>query len=257
MPSLYDDGWRQGVILRARLQTYGIVLAGRDQPQIDVRDHELWIVVSQDCDLDGMNVDLDVDSVELRPVFDEEPPPTLGIRSRKLLLVRGQPYYLQADSRRAMISPASLLAIRRGEPDCRQEWLDDARLTALKTWLGKRYDRPAVPPEFVPLARAIARAVNDNRQNIAVDDVREIFAQFGEGNPVTVSLFAMIEDNGDGHAVAAWLGDVARAIPADLGIVDAIEVGTAAEISFSVVENSFSVDASDVTWRGPAPRGAR
>lgn len=219
-------------------------------------EHNLWIVVTQDCDLDGMEPDDDVDSVELRLVFDEEPPPTLGIRSRKLLLVRGQPYYLQADSRRVTISPASLMAIHRARPDSREERLDEARLTALKTWLGKRYDRPAVPPEFVPVAKAIAKVVSDNRQNRAVDDVREIFAQFAAGDPVTVALFALIVDDGDGGAVEAWLAGVAQSIPAALGIVDTIEVGTTAELTISILENSFSVDASDITWRGPAPRGA-
>jgi hypothetical protein len=244
------------VFLRAHLQAHGIVLAGGDRPQVDILEHDLWIVATQDCDLDGMDPADDVDSVELRPVFNDDPPPTLGIRSRKLRLVRGEPYYLHAESRRAMVSPASLLTIHRADPDCREEWLDDARLTALKTWLGKRYDRPAVPPDFVPLARAIASAVNENRRNRAVDDVRDIFAQFGETDPVTVALFAVIEDDGDRDAVLTWLADVARGVPADLGIVDTIEVGTTAEISFSVVENSFAVDASDITWRGNAPRGA-
>jgi hypothetical protein len=66
LPSLYDEGWRQGVILRGRLQAHGIVLAGGDEPQVDVREHDLWIVVSQDCDLDGLDVDLDVDLSAIR-----------------------------------------------------------------------------------------------------------------------------------------------------------------------------------------------
>jgi hypothetical protein len=148
-----------------------------------------------------------------------------------------------------MISPASLEAIHHEFPGCREEWLNDVRLNALKTWLGKRYDRPAVPPELVPLARAIADAVHANRRNWAVDDVRDIFAQFEGTDPIRVSLFGMIEDDGDRAGVERLLADVAQAIPADLGIVDIIEVGTTTEISFGIVENSVVIDTSDLTWR--------
>jgi hypothetical protein len=252
LPKLYDRGWRQGTLLRAELEAHGWVVGDGDQPRVDPLQHGLWIVVTQDCDLNSLDEADDVTSVELRPVFEENPPQTLGIRSRMLKLMPGMPYYLQAQSRREMISPAGLVKLTKD----REKLLDDVRLTALKTWLGKRYDRPAVPDGFVPLAKAIATAMKGHRHDRILDGVRDVLVQFADGDTIRVSMFAVVTDEANKDEVERLLAEIAQDIPAELGIVDDIAVGTSAEVSLKVIEDSFAVDATDITWRGEAPRGA-
>jgi hypothetical protein len=52
------------------------------------------------------------------------------------------------------------------------------------------------------------------------------------------------------------LVDAALAIPPALGVMAAIEVGTAAEVSFDVIETSYAVDLTKITWGRGLPEGA-
>ena len=47
------------------------------------------------------------------------------------------------------------------------------------------------------------------------------------GHPVRFSLFAVLERADDEQEAREWLSEIARAIPADLGVADQIEAATA------------------------------
>jgi hypothetical protein len=59
--------------------------------------------------------------------------------------------------------------------------LPEQRLLALKLWLGRRYDRPAVPQALVPLMKMLAKALtkNSTRKN-ALANVRDVFVAIDE-----------------------------------------------------------------------------
>jgi hypothetical protein len=133
------------------------------------------------------------------------------------------------------------------------------RKRAFTIWLGKRYDRPAVPPHLMSLARQIAVVVTARRNRPRGAPVRDVLMQFDEAaNPTRFSLYAIVENDADEDGVRSWLSEVALEIPSDLGVADRIEVAAASGISLQLVEDSYSADVSQVTWRpnNPDPEGA-
>ena len=78
------------------------------------------------------------------------------------------------------------------------------------------------------------------------------------GHPVRFSVFAVLERADDEQEAREWLSEIARAIPADLGVADQIEAATAEGISFHLIETSYAADVTQLTWRpgSPEPEGA-
>lgn len=214
--------------------------------------HGLWLVVTQDCDLDRLAEDESQPVVELRPVFDENPPTQLGLRSRQLLL--DIPYYVEAQSGRTMVSPAALtVSIASGST---RSLVSDDRRLALKIWLGLRYDRPAVPEEFGLLARAIAEQIKQKKHRPLARKIRDVLVQFEPGDPTFYSLYAIIVTEVDRDDVETWLSGIALSIPTAVGVSHTIQAITPDETSLTLIESSYSVDASDITWRNQGPEGA-
>ena len=58
------------------------------------------------------------------------------------------------------------------------------------------------------------------------------------------------------EAVRIWLADAATRIRPDLGVVAHVQVGTSARTSLELVETSYAVDLSQLTWSGTDPTGA-
>lgn len=255
MASLYEEGWRQGSILEATLPLDAVVLGPTGHPERRQGEHNRWVVATQDCDLDQTDSTEIEPSVELRPVFLDEPPRDWGIRSAKFLLTDTE--YVHSVSPRPLASAAVLGAlVARG---ARRRDLDSARRQAFTTWLGLRYDRPAVPPTLIPLAKQSANVVTRHRYRSVARRVRDVLMQFDESAPpARFSLFAILVDEDDEQEVREWLADIAQAIPATLGIADQIEAATAAGISFQLIETSYAADVSSLTWRrgDPEPEGA-
>lgn len=249
MTTLYGAGWRQGTFATG---SFDIVLHRKDEAVVETV--ERWIVVTQDCDL--ANADIDDDgprfAVELRPVRTAEPPSDLGIRSRLFLFQRGQPEHLRAEDSRLHLSPCRLAQCTITST------LAPERALALRTWLGLRYDRPAVSPDWVDVMRAITRLIGARRAGGL--HVHDVLVQASTSDPPTVDVTAVVED-GPGTAAwktgaRQWLGEIAASLDPELGTVGRIEALTKAEISLALVESSWSADVSQITWGKGAPRGA-
>jgi hypothetical protein len=281
-PSLYSTGWRQGSMFEYTLALNGVVLrvaaqqpsltrrglfrfvrrtvarlSHRDQPEAEQGPvprssaHGFWIVSSQDCTLDQTDVGEPEPVVELRPVFAENPPTDWGIRARKFLL--DQNHYVDDYAPRTSIAPAALHYI--GEQGHLGTPLPSERALAFKTWLGFRYDRPAVPPDRVELAKQIAEAVRALRQP-AIPVVRDVLMQFSPGDPPEYALVAVILDPADKPLVRSWLADIALRVPLHLGTASRLEAVTTREVSLHLLENSYAADVSQITWRRTGPQGA-
>jgi hypothetical protein len=195
--------------------------------------HGLWVVATQDCDLDRADTGDPDPGIELRPLFTRDPPPDWGIRSARLRLTDHE--HAEANAPRLTISPQVLTTIL--ESGAARREVEFARRQAFTTWLGLRYDRPAVPDHLVPLARRISTEVARNAHRTITARVRDVLMQFDEdGDPVRYSLFAVLNGPDDEGDVRAWL----------------------ARIAFSTIESSYSADVSLVTWRRdrPDPEGA-
>jgi hypothetical protein len=250
--SLYDRGWRQGSLLTAALPIDTIVLGATGEPERDQQTHERWVVVTQDCDLDRCEDDEQLSTIELRPALNEQPPSERGIRAAKFLLSGTE--YLHSTSPRAMVSAAVLMRCDRDEP---QLTPDERR--ALKTWLGLRYDRAAVPREFEELAKAVATEVERKRHREIGKKVRDVLMQF-DGPPTAPRFFltAVLENAADQDEVRTWLSSIAQDIPIDRGVAAGLDAAPASMISLELIETSYAANLSHLTWRpgSSTPEGA-
>lgn len=135
----------------------------------------------------------------------------------------------------------------------------EARSRAFAVWLGLRYDRPALPPELVPLARRIAEEVCRRQGRVVAARVRDVLMLFDEDpEPIRYSLFAILEEASDEVLVREWLAGIASRVPPEMGIGDQFEAVTAERISLQLVEQSYAADVTQLTWRPsePEPTGA-
>ncbi len=246
---LHSMGWRQGSILAAELPaTYLTVSEGLVESTTET--FERWVVCTQDCDLSASAVSSQLPIVELRPVLTDDPPGDMGIRSRRFLLLDG--HYVDSSAPRCVVSPAVLAKydLTRESP------LAEARARAFKTWLGLRYDRPAVPDHLVDLSREVAKRCGSRGGRATGEQVHDVLMQFDdEGNPPKVALFAVIGDEADRELVRTWLSDSATRVRPELGVVAYIDVGTRAETPLELVETSYGADLSQLTWGGSEPTG--
>lgn len=256
MASLYEEGWHQGTIFEAALPLDAVVLSeASGRPERRMGTHHRWVIATQDCDLDQTETTGPEPTIELRPVYTNNPPQDWGLRSAKLRLTDGD--FVQSASSRALVSAAVLTALKADGVATYEPPFNRRR--AFTIWLGKRYDRPAVPPQLVPLARQIAAALNAKRNRLTGAQVRDVLMQFDEAaSPTRFSLFAVLEDDADEHEVRSWLSTIALEIPSELGVADRIEAATASGISLELIEDSYSADVSQLTWRpnNPDPSGA-
>ena len=218
-----------------------------------ISDVTTWVIAQQDCDLVLADESSNIANVEVRPVISVSPPKDWGIRSRFFRLVGD--LHVEADAPRNHVSPRLLLELgaERHEPG-----MSDDRIRGFKTWLGLRYDRPAVPEELVPLAQEISRVATKNRRAAATDQMHDLLMQFDlSSRPYRYKLFAVIMPTADRETVRAWLGTIGTEVSAELGTLAAYEIGTKAQTSLELLEDSFSANLSSITWRGESPVGAQ
>lgn len=254
--SLHEERWRQGTVLQLELPTLSIASGTMQRKPISHMDvHGLRLVASQDCTLDRAKPMSNTPTIELRQVLDNQPPAHWGIRARKFLLDREHGHYLVDDRPTNIVSPR-LLSLA-GE-EARLYALSEDRVLALKTWLGNRYDRPAVPPELGPIARSVAQSIEEVSDRDAAKMVRDVYMMFDiVDGLMQFSLCAVTLDNADPKDVREWLAEGAHLIPVELGVAARLEVGTASEVTLDVVESWYCADLSQLTWGvQPGPHGA-
>jgi len=270
MTSLYQLGWRQGSAIIASLEA---AIAHSDEGAAETLtiSHDHWIVASQDCDLAAIDSDSNDARIELRPVYEKESGPDFdrgapnvwGIRSRKFRLNTARDF-VHAESMKLMVAPALLYRYA----GTRYSVISEERRTAFTSWLGRRYDRPAVPEDLVTLAVAVSKLASKGSRPVR-DHVHDLLMTFDvERTPTGVTLFAIVcdPDHGEeccpsgcsGHHVddaRAWMSEVAQALDVQLGIVTSIEAASRAGTSIMILESSYSADVSDITYRGGAASG--
>jgi hypothetical protein len=253
--TVYAAGWRQGTVLQADINVVSTVRNPASGAADELRhSHSLWALVTQDCNLFRMKVSVNTPVVELRQVHDSSPPGHEGIHARKFLLDSSLGHYIIDDKPSAFVSPRLLCDSSLSTLLYK---LSEARVLALKTWLGNRYDRPAVPNDLVPLARAIAEAVKSSGGRELADQVRDVYMQFEEtGADIKFSLYGVISEDADRAKTREWLAECALQVPVDLGVPSIIEATPASQISLATVETSYCADLSQLTWLGEEAAGS-
>jgi len=252
VPSLYANGWRQGTLLTAEVPAGGIVLDTSGRIVRQERIHDSWVVTTQDCDLNGWEATTGEPLVELRPVFELTTPADWGILSRRLLLSDG--FYITSDEPPAYVSPAVITAI---DPHGPVRAIAPERAVALKTWLGYRYDRPAVPDHLVPLAKEIATRARRRSGRVFATELHDVLIQFDDTSaPPRFLLFAVVRDGADREEARRWLTTVGAAVPFAVGVLAGVEAAYKADTPLDLVESSYPADVTQLSWPGPEPHGA-
>jgi hypothetical protein len=254
LASLHSAGWRQGSFLRHKLPADSIVAGEDGKPTRLTVEHNLWVVVSHDCDLAWADKKAETPLIELRPIYTANPPKPLGLRSKQLRLEKAADWYLEAQSPRGMVTPAALTAMAGAGAGVLENVLSPGALIRLKSWLGRRYDRPAVPDDLVDLGRAICTAVKAHESDPLLTRIREIFWQFERGEPVRFSLYALIEHEDDTEKAEEFLAAVALDVPVHLGVSDEQVARTASKFTLELLETSLTADLSDLTWSQGEPQ---
>ncbi|MHB8312458.1 MAG: hypothetical protein ACYDD0_04050 [Candidatus Dormibacteria bacterium] len=210
--------------------------------------------MTQDCDLAWWETTLTEPLVELRarhPVPD--PSAEWGIRSRLLRLNDTECVF--GDEPPIHLPPAALVALTDGTPQ--PGVLTSDRTLALKTWLGYRYDRPAVPPHLVDLARDIAERAQRPSQRHFTPELHDVLMQFDDQSaPPRFVLFAVVRDEADKDAARRWLTEVGAAVPRHLGVLAGLDAGNRSETSLELLETSYAADLTRLSWPGPKPHGS-
>jgi len=166
----------------------------------------------------------------------------VGIRSERFLFAPEA--VLSAQSPRVMITGAALAALR----DQRRENLSDDVARMLKTWLGFRYDRPAVPQEYLPLAKRIASELSKKKHKDIEPLMRCILMAFAAAHPPEVEIYAVIYDADATAKVEEWLNaTLSLAISPDIGVVTRVEALTQDRVSLTVLERTYAADLSQLS----------
>lgn len=253
MQDLYSQGWRQGSVFLADLEVNFVDLSADGTFGSGRRSFQTWIVCSQECELSTASTESTDPVVEIRPVLPTEKPTAWGVRSR--LFRVSETEAVAGDHPRTHITPVALEAARV----TRRPALPDGHAKAFKTWLGRRYDRPALPPALVDIGQEVARRCDTRGAAKIGERVHEVLMQFDESkSPPHVALFAILtDDSEDQHAeeVRRWLSDASRRIDTDLGVVAHIAAATRSMTSLGLIETSYAADLSQMTWGTDTPRG--
>lgn len=243
--TLYIAGWRQGSVLSAIIPTLSVVKGSGQICEERRTEHGTWVIVTQDCTLAREDARSNTASIEIRQVLDSNPPLSWGISSRRFLLDDVTGHYIVDGKPAGYVSPRLL----ESDVVAKLYNLSNHRVLALKTWLGRRYDRPAVPDELVPLAKAIAEVFHDDRKRLVGHAVREVYASYDASyDPPAFSLYAVIVDEADPDIVREWLAEGALEVRADLGTASELEALRSNEASIQLVESTYCVDLSLLTW---------
>lgn len=237
--------------MEAELPAAGFTLDDQGQLRACSGTHRAWVVASQDCDLNDWEITRIEPLVELRArIIAEGPDTEWGIRSRVVRLTETEG--VNSDSPPLRISPAALVAVSRPT-----DVIAPARAIAFKTWLGRRYDRPAVPDDQVELAKDIAKRAKRPSQRGHAENLHDVLIQFDDRTmPPTFLLFAVIVDGTDREVSRRWLMDVGMAVPDRLGVLGGVDVGYRSETSLELIESSYSADLSALSWFRSEPHGA-
>lgn len=251
-------GWQQGCRLALALPLDHVqVEHGHVAYRREI--HDAWVLVEQDCDLAWNAVSGSGSLIELRPVFHDDPPADWGIRNARFLLDHSGAY-IRAEAPSVRVTPDVVLLA--GHDTCALP--SSAR--RLKTWLGLRYDRPAVPEQFVNLARDIAARLRKRKNKPAGHRVRDILAtfDFAPDGKIEYRLIAVVpyaEADADPELVQVtrdWLSAVVLSVPEVLGMPMAVDAYRDDQVSLAFLEQAFALDVSSVSWpaAAPGPRGS-
>jgi hypothetical protein len=272
LPSLHDLGWRQGFLVTASLTAQVYTIEDGVQRTSELV-HGLWLLAEQDCDLAQTDVGDIAKQFELRAVRYHEGDIPRGITGGRMRINATQ--CVHALDIVTKVTATWLAANFENaisvDPETRRE---------VKTWMGYRYDRPAVPAAISKIHTRIQKlakfARTEPQQNVAqknwsrldLGKVRDLLVGYeetaGQGK-VRANLYAIAKEERDVVELQAWVERIRDAVedtePFIVFMVDARDPDNTPisllETAYSVYGDSHSLTkaADDVEDGGGGGRG--
>jgi hypothetical protein len=234
--NLHGDGWRQGSLIQATLKAQVLDNDGREQT-VDF-EHDLWFLATQDCDLAQTKTTDATKKLELRPIFAKEKTDAVdGIRSKVVKVT--DDLVLRADSPRIMLTARALTALKNKREDLK----DETRRREIKTWLGLRYDRPAVPELFVPTAKVLLEVLGPVEQFNG--KVRDILVYYHD--PMRVNLFVVLRARDDKKEIQDWLDEKIGELLDNALVVSGRHVEHSSATPFEVIETYYGLFSDELS----------
>lgn len=240
-PSLYAEGWRQGSLIRETMVVHYIDL--RDNAIVDCNEQfDYWLLATQDCDLEQTPCTNSARQFELRPVLPRLKDDKLdGLRSRTIIVKDG--FVLRSDSKKLTLTARALNSMKAK----REDDLEDERRVQIKTWLGLRYDRPAIPIQFVALGDRLRTAFIVEMPPELVGVVRDVWIYFDDDH--TVRLFAILVDAQKHRAqdVTDWVDDVISLLSDETIIVAERHIEPPERTPLSILQTYYGLGLSELS----------
>ncbi len=267
---LIDRGWRQGVLFDAPWARFrwneapplegGSPLPGRDERPVKP-DREELVLVTQDCDIRSRDEQY-VEAMICKR--DRKLAAKVGLNSTRWFVVDEEQTLIASAAYRLPIKKESILSITPrpwpGSP---------VRLIHFTEWLGRRYDRPAVPDTqrdayVVPVLWALQKqeAEHPDRAAALTRAVHELRASIPtrQEPPFDIDLIVLVKDDVDpaGADAIGMVEDLVRA-ELDPALVDLQEVKVRNEDEFSLRQSrlSYVLYLDDFTYEGDEVHGAQ
>lgn len=240
MPSLFEEGWRQGSLLKASLtvRSYDLV-----DGKITPSDHEfgMWTVVTQDCDLHSTQCTDRNRQIELRPVFPSAGVRVDGIRSRWARITPD--FVLNADSQKLTMTARALHSLQ----EFRDDSADELRRREIKAWLGLRYDRPAVPEPFDRMASKVLHPQLFGALPPALDGkIRDVLVSYE--SETEVRLWVVLRDGDDRLRCLEWIDGVAQFLRREHGItILERQAEDARRTPYAIVEGYHGLNSAELS----------
>jgi|SRR5271165_6229117 len=246
-PSLHAEGWRQGSLIRETMTVHYLDID--DGAVVDRSEQfDLWLLVTQDCDLAQTPRTNTTRQFELRPVLARTADDKLdGLRSRTIIVA--DDFVLRSDSKRLTLTARALTSLKGKREDA----LDEDRRIQIKTWLGMRYDRPAIPERFVPLGTRLKEAFIDGLPDDLIGVVRDVWVYFEDDN--SARLFVILVDLEKGRApdVRDWIDDVIGSLNDERVVVKERQVEGPDRTPLSILQTYYGLGLAELS--NDEPRG--
>jgi hypothetical protein len=206
---------------------------------IDVA-HGRWFLSEQDCDLSQTLEDDSEKLFELRAIRShggDVPSAITGAKARidRTTCLVAMDLSTKVTARWLTVNVANRTVI---PPE---------RRAAIKTWLGFRYDRPAVPDEFTSAHRRLLALAKQERRDFNFTPLRDVFVGYersATAGEAVANIYAVLEDDSGVAAAQSWLARIRDTVsPTESFIVGEVVAAAIQDTPLNLPEIAFSLYA--------------